>query len=117
MIDGVKHCLKLKIVHRDIKVENILLDRNYNLKIADFGIISFLDEGPVNDINGSSAYFAPEVNKIYRQTVANEPPKNFDPERAMIWSLGVVLFYLLTGILPFGLNRYDVEKEIIEYKQ
>ena len=117
MIDGVKHCLKLKIVHRDIKIENILLDRNYNLKIADFGINSFLDEGPVNDNNGSSAYFAPEVHEIYHKTVANEPPKNFDPERAMIWSLGVVLFYLLTGILPFGLNRYDVEKEIIEYKQ
>ena len=87
------------------------------MKIADFGIISFLDEGPVNDNNGSSAYFAPEVNEIYHQTVANEPPKNFDPERAMIWSLGVVLFYLLTGILPFGSNRYDVQHEVIKYKQ
>ena len=87
------------------------------MKIADFGITSFLDEGPVNDNNGSSAYFAPEVHEIYDQRVANEPPKNFDPERAMIWSLGVVLFYFLTGYLPFGCNRYDVQHEVIKYKQ
>jgi serine/threonine protein kinase len=47
---------------------------------------------------------------------ANEP-KNYDPKRAMIWSLGVLLFYLLTGNLPFGLNRYDVQHEVIKYKQ
>jgi serine/threonine protein kinase len=87
------------------------------LKIADFGIISFLDEGPVNDNNGSSAYFAPEVHEIYHQMVAKQPPNNFDPERAMIWSLGVVLFYLLTSNLPFDSNRYDVQHEVIKYKQ
>jgi serine/threonine protein kinase len=87
------------------------------LKIADFGINSFLDEGPVNDINGSSAYFAPEVFEISQKMAANEPPINYDPERAMIWSLGVVLFYLLTSNLPFGSNRYDVQHEVIKYKQ
>ena len=86
------------------------------MKIADFGITSFLDEGPVNDNNGSSAYFAPEVFEISQKMAANEP-KNYDPKRAMIWSLGVLLFYLLTGNLPFGLNRYDVQHEVIKYKQ
>ncbi len=87
------------------------------MKIADFGINSFLDEGPVNDIKGSSAYFAPEVNEISQKMAANEPPINYDPKCAMIWSLGVVLFYFLTGYLPFGCNRYDVQHEVIKYKQ
>lgn len=90
------------IVHRDIKPENILVDTKGRVKIADFGIAKILvgtAQGPAltgeHDIIGTPHYMAPEQI---------EKPATVD-QRADIFSLGVVLYELLTGELPIG--RFD----------
>jgi len=87
------------VVHRDIKPENILLDKQGQVKIADFGIAKILAFGPQDqaltggkDIIGTPHYMAPEQV---------EQPTRVD-HRADIFSLGVVFYEMLTGELPLG---------------
>ncbi|XP_033627221.1 testis-specific serine/threonine-protein kinase 1-like [Asterias rubens] len=95
IISGVAHCHQLNVVHRDLKCENILLDENDNVKISDFG---FACRFPTNRCNmlstfcGSYAYAAPEILSA----------RNYDGKLADIWSLGVVLYAMVNGRLPFN---------------
>jgi serine/threonine protein kinase len=91
---GLAHAHEAQILHRDIKPSNILLDANLVPKVADFGLARALEnqieEG--EQIFGTPGYTAPEVI---------EPPYTFD-HRADIFSVGVMLHELLTGITPDG---------------
>lgn len=83
------------IVHRDIKPANILIDENDNVKITDFGLALNVNKKSDRDSTfimgvGSPAYMSPEQIKSY--------PLN---QKTDLYSLGVVLFHLLTGRLPF----------------
>jgi len=87
------------IVHRDIKPENIMVDTEGNVKIADFGLAKLLDKKTesamltkANQVMGTMHYMAPEQF---------ERPLDVD-HRADIYSLGVVIYELLTGELPLG---------------
>ena len=83
------------IVHRDIKPANILIDENDNVKITDFGLAMNVNKKSEQDSTfimgvGSPAYMSPEQIKSY--------PLN---QKTDLYSLGIVLFHLLTGRLPF----------------
>lgn len=92
IVAAVDYCHKMHIIHRDLKAENLLLDGNLNIKIADFGFSNQFTPGEkLSTWCGSPPYAAPELfqGKEY-----------FGPE-VDIWSLGVVLYVLVCGALPF----------------
>ncbi|KAL3884296.1 hypothetical protein ACJMK2_024444 [Sinanodonta woodiana] len=92
IINAVEYCHNRHVVHRDLKAENLLLDANMNIKIADFGFGNFYKENEtLATWCGSPPYAAPEVF---------EGKKYLGPQ-IDIWSLGVVLYVLVCGTLPF----------------
>ncbi|QSS61032.1 carbon catabolite derepressing protein kinase [Histoplasma capsulatum] len=92
IICAVEYCHRHKIVHRDLKPENLLIDKERNVKIADFGLSNIMTDGNFLKTScGSPNYAAPEVisGKLYA-----------GPE-VDVWSCGVILYVLLVGKLPF----------------
>lgn len=94
LLCGVEHCHTMSIVHRDLKCENLLLSSQMILKISDFGFARELDGKNLETYCGSYAYAAPEV--ILGQPYVGEP--------ADIWSMGVILYAMVVGRLPFKDN-------------
>lgn len=95
LISAVDFCHKKGIVHRDLKAENVLLDKDMNIKLTDFGFSNTFEEGvPLSTWCGSPPYAAPEVFLGYK----------YDGPKSDIWSLGVVLYTMVCGALPFDGN-------------
>lgn len=93
LVDALAYCHRHSVVHRDIKIENIMVDGNDRIKLIDFGLANFYDPSShLNTSCGTIPYTAPEILR---------GDKYIGPE-IDIWSLGVVLFTMLTGSLPFG---------------
>ncbi|XP_051141087.1 serine/threonine-protein kinase SAPK1 [Andrographis paniculata] len=94
LISGVSYCHSMQICHRDLKLENTLLDDSSapRLKICDFGYSksSVLHSQPKSTV-GTPAYIAPEV--LSR--------KEYDGKIADVWSCGVTLYVMLVGAYPF----------------
>ncbi|KAK4439338.1 Calcium-dependent protein kinase [Sesamum alatum] len=93
IVNVVHHCHFMGVMHRDLKPENFLLSRKDDkgmLKATDFGLSVFIEEGKVyRDIVGSAYYVAPEV-------LRRSYGKEID-----VWSAGVILYILLSGVPPF----------------
>ena len=97
IILGIKHIHSHNIVHRDIKLENILIDFNNNIKICDFGIGRILNSNKqlLHDKCGTPMYMAPEI-LISNKNIGYE---GFPVD---IWSSGIALYIMLSGSLPFN---------------
>lgn len=92
IIMGASYCHSLGICHRDLKPENLLLDKDYNIKIADFGMAALESTDRLLETScGSPHYAAPEIVSGLR----------YHGSASDVWSCGVILFALLTGRLPF----------------
>ncbi|XP_053307365.1 serine/threonine-protein kinase SIK2 [Spea bombifrons] len=92
ILSAVEYCHSRNIVHRDLKAENLLLDNHMNIKIADFGFGNFYKTGePLATWCGSPPYAAPEVFE----------GQQYEGPQLDIWSMGVVLYVLVCGALPF----------------
>ncbi|KNA19803.1 hypothetical protein SOVF_058140 [Spinacia oleracea] len=95
LIDGVSYCHDRGVFHRDLKLENILVDGKGNIKVSDFGLSAlpqhFGSDGLLHTTCGSPNYVAPEI-------LAN---RGYNGATADVWSCGVILYVILTGYLPF----------------
>ena len=104
IIKGLQYIHKKKIVHRDIKLDNVLIDLTNTVKICDFGVCRILQPGDIMyEHCGTPAYIAPEIFK-------DEGYEGFSCD---IWSAGVTLYYMLAGVQPFKANKIEDLKEII----
>jgi serine/threonine protein kinase len=99
IVSAVDYCHKNSVIHRDLKPENLLLDENNNIKIIDFGFSNtFRSDALLDTFCGSPYYAAPEMIL----------GKRYCGPEVDIWSMGVILFALLCGYLPF--DQKDVKE-------
>ncbi|GJY67794.1 CBL-interacting serine/threonine-protein kinase 7-like protein [Tanacetum coccineum] len=94
LVLSLHFCHQNGVAHRDLKPQNILLDKNGNLKICDFGLSALPEsrkDGLLHTACGTPAFTAPEIVR----------GKGYDGAKADAWSCGVILYNLLAGSLPF----------------
>jgi serine/threonine protein kinase len=103
LVGALSYLHRRAIAHRDIKLENVLLDERCNLRLIDFGF-AILSRGKLRVPCGSPAYTAPEI------LLAHE----YDGQLADVWSLGVLIFVMLAGRFPFqGATRAELSRNVL----
>ena len=100
VVEGISYLHSKNVIHRDIKLENLLLDDNKILKIIDFGFsVCVKKEQKINNFCGTPTYMAPEI--VSKKEYFGAPVD--------VWALGVLLYVLLCGTFPF---KAQEEKEL-----
>ena len=90
IISAISHCHALGVIHRDIKADNVMIDKRGTVKLLDFGLSKNQKKVFDNEICGTPYYMAPEM--ILGESYTSQID---------VWSLGVLLYYSVSGHLPF----------------
>lgn len=97
IVSGLQYLNNKNVYHRDLKPQNILLTKDYTIKISDFGLAKTCESDTLLDtICGSPMYMAPEIMKY----------KKYDT-KADLWSLGVIFYQMLTGKTPYTARSHS----------
>ncbi|KAJ8009513.1 hypothetical protein DPEC_G00089660 [Dallia pectoralis] len=103
-----RHCRDRGVLHRDVKGENLLVRTdNLRVKLIDFGCGDLLKEEPYNEFAGTMEYFPPE---FFTEGM-------YDGCKATVWSLGILLFYLVNGKTPFRDEYQIASRSRLYFKQ
>lgn len=97
MLEVLGYMQNKGVVHRDLKLENILVDDQMNLKVADFGFATYKKINKLMSYRGTMTYMAPEIKE----------GKQYDGREIDIFSTGVILFIIVQGIFPFKEAKKD----------
>jgi len=117
LLDALQCCHERGIFHRDLKLENLLLSADYQLKVADFGLATIVTTDSAESDGefflstrcGTPSYMAPEIL---------QKNARYQGSKVDIWSAGVVLFIMMTGHPPFGsANRNDWWFQRVQFNQ
>ena len=113
ILRAVAYLQRESVAHRDLKLENIVLDHDGNVKLVDFGFANALPTGLMYTRCGTLDYMPPEIVEIAHAR-ADIPYGGF---AADMWSCGVILFVMLTGRLPFhDVSNAKVKQNILDMK-
>lgn len=106
-MQGINYMHSKNICHRDIKLENILIDEFMSLKIIDFGFaVCSPPERKLDSFCGTPSYMAPEI--IQKKEYFGQPTD--------VWSAGIVLYILICGRFPFkGIDEKDLYRKISKH--
>jgi len=97
LVASLDYMHNLRCVHRDLKLENILVDDKLNLKIADFGFACYKSIDQLKSYRGTMTYMAPEIKE----------GKVYDGTQVDLFSVGVIIFIIVQGIFPFKEARKE----------
>ena len=104
LINALFYLHSQSIAHRDVKIDNLLLDSNKDLKLIDFGLSTkYKEDELLNQPCGTIVYAAPEVLNY----------KDYHGMLADVWSCGIVLYGMLSGFLPFGDSDDEINKKMV----
>ena len=100
MLKALHYCHKIvKVIHRDIKPDNIMINHNNEAVLIDFGVSALFDEQEDDTLDknmGSYMFYAPEM--FLRSMDDNVKVRG---EKTDMWALGVTLYYMILGYYPF----------------
>ena len=106
LAESIQYIHSFNILHRDIKLENILFDANYHAKLADFGFACMINSPEKRTtVCGTREYFAPEIYVNKKQDLKLD-----------IWCLGILLYELCHNKTPFNVKQMDFKSAAVELK-
>ncbi|KAJ0401578.1 hypothetical protein ATCC90586_002886 [Pythium insidiosum] len=117
LLSALQYCHARNVCHRDLKLENVLITKDLQVKLIDFGLSEVVPAGTtLRTICGTPLYCAPEVLFLHSSTRET----GFHGAPADVWSVGILIFALLTGCAPFDDSsfaklRHDVNRNRIAY--
>ena len=97
LLSSMKYMHSRSVVHRDLKIENVLYDDEMNIKVADFGFSTYKNISKLDSYRGTMTYMAPEIKEGLE----------YDGRQTDIFSSGVILFIIVQGLFPFREARKE----------